>query len=45
MPTPFDLVLANHHDEGHAPVEVLDLEAGVNITISVVPRRRRERPP
>jgi len=37
MPTPFDLVVASHHDESHAQVKLLDLEVGVNITMSVVP--------
>jgi 4-hydroxythreonine-4-phosphate dehydrogenase len=31
----FDLVIAMYHDQGHAPVKVLGLEAGVNITIGL----------
>jgi 4-phospho-D-threonate 3-dehydrogenase / 4-phospho-D-erythronate 3-dehydrogenase len=31
----FDLVVANYHDQGHGPVKVLGLEAGVNITIGL----------
>ena len=29
----FDLVVAMYHDQGHGPVKVLGLEAGVNITV------------
>lgn len=31
----FDLVVAMHHDQGHAPVKVMGLEARVNITIGL----------
>jgi 4-phospho-D-threonate 3-dehydrogenase / 4-phospho-D-erythronate 3-dehydrogenase len=31
----FDLVIANYHDQGHGPVKVLGLEAGVNITVGL----------
>ncbi|MGW5359535.1 4-hydroxythreonine-4-phosphate dehydrogenase PdxA [Actinopolymorpha pittospori] len=31
----FDLVVAMYHDQGHNPVKVLGLEAGVNITIGL----------
>jgi len=31
----FDLVVANYHDQGHGPVKVLGLEAGVNITVGL----------
>lgn len=31
----FDIVVACYHDQGHAPVKVLGLEAGVNITIGL----------
>jgi len=31
----FDLVVAMYHDQGHAPVKVMGLEAGVNITIGL----------
>lgn len=31
----FDLVVAMYHDQGHAPVKVLGLEAGVNITVGL----------
>ena len=31
----FDLVIAMYHDQGHGPVKVLGLEAGVNITIGL----------
>jgi 4-hydroxythreonine-4-phosphate dehydrogenase len=30
-----DLVVANYHDQGHGPVKVLGLEAGVNITVGL----------
>ncbi|MDQ0428940.1 4-hydroxythreonine-4-phosphate dehydrogenase [Planomicrobium stackebrandtii] len=31
----FDIVVAMYHDQGHAPVKVLGLEAGVNITVGL----------
>ncbi len=31
----FDLVVAMYHDQGHAPVKILGLEAGVNITVGL----------
>jgi 4-hydroxythreonine-4-phosphate dehydrogenase len=31
----FDLVVAMYHDQGHGPVKVLGLHAGVNITIGL----------
>jgi 4-hydroxythreonine-4-phosphate dehydrogenase len=31
----FDLVVAMYHDQGHAPVKVLGLESGVNITVGL----------
>ena len=31
----FDLVVAMYHDQGHAPVKVLGLEAGVNVTVGL----------
>ncbi|MFL5430075.1 MAG: 4-hydroxythreonine-4-phosphate dehydrogenase PdxA [Myxococcales bacterium] len=31
----FDLVVANYHDQGHGPVKVLGIEAGVNITVGL----------
>jgi 4-hydroxythreonine-4-phosphate dehydrogenase len=31
----FDCVVAMYHDQGHGPVKVLGLEAGVNITIGL----------
>jgi 4-hydroxythreonine-4-phosphate dehydrogenase len=31
----FDLVVAMYHDQGHGPVKVLGVEAGVNITIGL----------
>jgi 4-hydroxythreonine-4-phosphate dehydrogenase len=31
----FDLVVAMYHDQGHAPIKVLGLEAGVNVTIGL----------
>jgi 4-hydroxythreonine-4-phosphate dehydrogenase len=31
----FDIVLAMYHDQGHGPVKVMGLEAGVNITIGL----------
>ncbi len=31
----FDLVIAMYHDQGHGPIKVLGLEAGVNITIGL----------
>ena len=31
----YDLVVAMYHDQGHGPVKVLGLEAGVNVTIGL----------
>jgi 4-phospho-D-threonate 3-dehydrogenase / 4-phospho-D-erythronate 3-dehydrogenase len=31
----YDLVVAMYHDQGHGPVKVLGLEAGVNITVGL----------
>ncbi|QAA94678.1 4-hydroxythreonine-4-phosphate dehydrogenase PdxA [Pollutimonas thiosulfatoxidans] len=31
----FDLVVAMYHDQGHAPVKVMGLEAGVNVTVGL----------
>ena len=31
----FDMVVAMYHDQGHGPVKVMGLEAGVNITIGL----------
>lgn len=31
----FDMVVAMYHDQGHGPVKVLGLEAGVNITVGL----------
>jgi 4-phospho-D-threonate 3-dehydrogenase / 4-phospho-D-erythronate 3-dehydrogenase len=31
----FDIVVAMYHDQGHAPIKVLGLEAGVNITVGL----------
>ena len=31
----FDLVVAMYHDQGHGPVKVLGIEAGVNVTIGL----------
>lgn len=31
----FDIVVACYHDQGHAPVKVLGIEAGVNITVGL----------
>jgi 4-phospho-D-threonate 3-dehydrogenase / 4-phospho-D-erythronate 3-dehydrogenase len=31
----FDLVVAMYHDQGHGPIKVLGLEAGVNITVGL----------
>ncbi|SEP80439.1 4-hydroxythreonine-4-phosphate dehydrogenase [Virgibacillus subterraneus] len=31
----FDIVLAMYHDQGHGPIKVLGLEAGVNITVGL----------
>lgn len=31
----YDLIVAMYHDQGHAPVKVLGLEAGVNITVGL----------
>lgn len=31
----FDMVVAMYHDQGHGPVKVLGLEAGVNVTVGL----------
>ncbi|WP_301420855.1 4-hydroxythreonine-4-phosphate dehydrogenase PdxA [Mammaliicoccus lentus] len=31
----FDIVIAMYHDQGHGPIKVLGLEAGVNITVGL----------
>jgi 4-phospho-D-threonate 3-dehydrogenase / 4-phospho-D-erythronate 3-dehydrogenase len=31
----FDLVVAMYHDQGHGPIKVLGIEAGVNITVGL----------
>lgn len=31
----FDIVVAMYHDQGHGPVKVLGLEAGINITVGL----------
>ncbi|WP_274650139.1 4-hydroxythreonine-4-phosphate dehydrogenase PdxA [Paenibacillus humicola] len=31
----FDIVVAMYHDQGHGPIKVLGLEAGVNITVGL----------
>lgn len=31
----FDLVVAMYHDQGHGPIKILGLEAGVNITLGL----------
>lgn len=31
----FDLVVAMYHDQGHSPVKVMGIEAGVNITVGL----------
>src|SRR5690625_249490 len=31
----FDIVVAKYHDQGHGPIKVLGLEAGVNITVGL----------
>ncbi|MDC3415120.1 4-hydroxythreonine-4-phosphate dehydrogenase PdxA [Terrihalobacillus insolitus] len=31
----FDMVVAMYHDQGHGPIKVLGLEAGVNITVGL----------
>jgi 4-hydroxythreonine-4-phosphate dehydrogenase len=31
----FDLVVAMYHDQGHAPIKALGIEAGVNITVGL----------
>ena len=31
----FDLVVAMYHDQGHGPVKVMGIEAGVNITVGL----------
>ena len=41
----FDLVVAMYHDQGHGPVKVLGIEAGVNVTVGlpVIRTSRRSR--
>jgi 4-hydroxythreonine-4-phosphate dehydrogenase len=31
----FDMIVAQYHDQGHGPVKVLGLEAGVNVTVGL----------
>jgi len=31
----FDLVVAMYHDQGHGPVKVMGIEAGVNVTVGL----------
>jgi 4-hydroxythreonine-4-phosphate dehydrogenase len=31
----FDAVVAMYHDQGHGPVKVLGIEAGVNVTVGL----------
>ena len=31
----YDLIVAMYHDQGHAPVKVLGIEAGVNLTVGL----------
>ncbi|WP_345386716.1 PdxA family dehydrogenase [Nonomuraea salmonea] len=31
----YDLIVAMYHDQGHGPVKILGLEAGVNITVGL----------
>src|SRR5262249_38301885 len=31
----FDLVVAMYHDQGHGPIKVFGIEAGVNITVGL----------
>jgi 4-hydroxythreonine-4-phosphate dehydrogenase len=31
----FDIIVAQYHDQGHGPIKVLGLEAGVNITVGL----------
>jgi 4-hydroxy-L-threonine phosphate dehydrogenase PdxA len=31
----FDMVVAMYHDQGHGPIKLLGLEAGVNITVGL----------
>lgn len=31
----FDIVVAQYHDQGHGPIKVLGIEAGVNITVGL----------
>ncbi|AAU42328.1 hypothetical protein HMPREF1012_02979 [Bacillus sp. BT1B_CT2] len=31
----FDIVVAMYHDQGHGPIKVLGLEAGVNIAVGL----------
>ncbi|MDQ0882752.1 4-hydroxy-L-threonine phosphate dehydrogenase PdxA [Peribacillus sp. V2I11] len=31
----FDIVIACYHDQGHTPIKVMGIEAGVNITVGL----------
>lgn len=31
----FDLVVAMYHDQGHAPIKLLGMDAGVNVTVGL----------
>ena len=31
----FDLVVAMYHDQGHGPVKVIGVDAGVNVTVGL----------
>ncbi len=31
----YDMVVAMYHDQGHGPIKVLGVEAGVNITVGL----------
>jgi len=31
----FDMVVAMYHDQGHGPIKVLGIEAGVNVTVGL----------
>jgi len=31
----YDLIVAMYHDQGHGPIKVLGIEAGVNITVGL----------
>jgi 4-hydroxythreonine-4-phosphate dehydrogenase len=31
----YDLIVAMYHDQGHGPVKVLGLDAGVNLTVGL----------